>query len=198
MGETVSGSLPSTLRSARWRPARLLAALMLGWLFSSAAAAPVSDEYQLKAVFLFNFTQFIEWPDDAFADPGAPFVIGVLGEDPFGATLEEAVRGEKVNGRALVVQRYRRVSELRPCQILYIDRSARSELDSAARRIDRRGMLTVADAAGTAPANTIIGFVSENRRIRLRINIESARQAGLTISSKLLRPAQIVGDAGAG
>lgn len=176
----------------------MLAALLLGCVLGRAAAAPAPDEYQLKAVFLFNFTQFVEWPDDAFADSRAPFVIGVLGQDPFGTTLEDAVRGESVGGRALVVERYRHLTDLRPCQILFIDRSAHPELGAGDRRLDRRGMLTVSDA-GSAPTNdAIIGFISENRRIRLRINVESAREAGLTISSKLLRPAQIIGNPGGG
>ncbi len=180
----------------RRKPAAMLAALLLGCVLGSVAAAPVPGEYQLKAIFLFNFTQFVEWPDDAFAGPQAPFVIGVLGEDPFGATLEEAVRGESVGTRTLVVERYRHLADLRPCQILFIDRSARPELAAPGRLLDRRGMLTVSDAANPPAADTIIGFINENRRIRLRINVESAREAGLTISSKLLRPAQIIGNPG--
>lgn len=181
------------LRRCR-KPAATLAALLLGSVLGSVAAAPVPGEYQLKAIFLFNFTQFVEWPDDAFANPQAPFVIGVLGEDPFGTTLEEAVRGESVGTRALVVERYRRLADLRPCQILFIDRSARSQLGATGRRLERRGMLTVGDAANAPPGDNIIDFINENRRVRLRINVESAREAGLTISSKLLRPAQIIGN----
>src|ERR1700692_4073904 len=84
------------------------------------SAAETSPEYQVKAVFLFNFAQFVEWPPQSFEDPAAPFVIGVLGTDPFGSALEGAVRGEILNGRSFVIERYRNVTEIRNCQILFI------------------------------------------------------------------------------
>src|SRR6267378_5783928 len=76
------------------------------------AAAPVS-EYQLKAVFLFNFAQFVEWPPAALPLENAPLVIGVLGKDPFGAHLDDVVRGETVNRHPLAVARYHNVTEVR-------------------------------------------------------------------------------------
>src|SRR6266702_4256829 len=79
--------------------------------------ATATREYQVKAVFLFNFTQFVEWPAGAFARVNTPLVIGVLGDDPFGAYLDETVRGETANGRPLVVVRYRRVQEIGDCQV---------------------------------------------------------------------------------
>src|ERR1700758_4217756 len=73
-------------------------------------AEPPTPEYQVKAVFLFNLAQFVDWPSKAFADPAAPLIIGVLGEDPFGSYLDETLRGETVRNHPLVLQRYRRLS----------------------------------------------------------------------------------------
>jgi hypothetical protein len=176
----------------------LLACLPLLLLATLATASPTPSEYQVKAVFLFNFTQFVGWPAESFADGRAPFVIGVLGNDPFGSALDEAVRGETVNGRALVVERYRNVGELKPCQILFIDRSASSETRKALGAIEHPGTLTVSDSDAEAPPGVIIRFLNEGKKIRLRINVESARDAGLVISSKLLRPADVVGSSGSG
>jgi hypothetical protein len=167
-------------------------------LATAAVAAPAPSEYQVKAVFLFNFTQFVDWPAQSFTDARAPFVIGVLGRDPFGSALDEAVRGESVNGRVLVVERYRSVNELKPCQILFIDRSAGGDLNKTLESLGHQGTLTVSDSDGEAPSAVIIRFLSEGKKIRLRINVDSARDAGLTISSKLLRPAEVVGSRGAG
>src|SRR5689334_16419660 len=101
--------------------------LMFAGLFQTdvtwSAEAAVTPEYQLKAVFLFNFTQFVEWPPQAFADANSPLVIGVLGDDPFGAYLDETVRGETVNGRPLTVQRYASVEEASKCHVLFISHS---------------------------------------------------------------------------
>src|SRR5688572_23028343 len=107
------------------------AALFLASLWLSAAAgtaAPAPSEYQLKAVFLFNFAQFVEWPAQSFESANAPFVIAVVGEDPFGEYLDTAVRGETVLGHPLVIKRYSSVSEVEPCQILYISDSELARL----------------------------------------------------------------------
>jgi len=160
----------------------------LGW---SAQAAP-PREYQLKAVFLFNFAQFVEWSPQAFADAQTPLVIGVLGMDPFGAYLDETVSGETVNDRSLVVQRYGRVEDINTCHILFISRSEEDRLEQILASLRGRNILTVADTEGFALRGVMIRLITVENRIRLRINLEAAQAANLRISSKLLRPAEIV------
>jgi hypothetical protein len=160
-----------------------------------AQTAP-TPEYRLKAVFLFNFAQFVEWPASAFPEPDTPLVIGVLGEDPFGAYLDETVRGERVNDRPLAVRRYRRVEEIGACHILFITGSEQGHLDQILDSLKGRSVLTVSDVVGFASRGGMIRFATERNRIRLRVNLEAARAANLTISSKLLRPAQIVSRGG--
>jgi hypothetical protein len=161
------------------------------WLAAAAGAAAPS-EYQLKAVFLFNFAQFVEWPSQSFASPDAPFVIAVVGQDPFGEYLDAAVRGEAVTGHPLLVKRYRSMSEVEPCQILFIGDSEVPRLERILGSLDRRAVLTVSDIDGAAERGTVIQFTNVQNRLRLRINVAAAKAAGLTISSKLLRPAEIV------
>ncbi|HEY6458149.1 MAG TPA: YfiR family protein [Steroidobacteraceae bacterium] len=167
--------------------------MLLALLFATAARATAPDAYQVEAVFLLHFTQFVEWPAQVFGDAHTPFVIGVLGRDPFGSALDDAVRGETVNGHPLVVKRFAGAAEVGPCQILFIDRSAVSEANRVIGSIAHNGTLTVSDVEVPGPADVIIRFLNEDRRIRLRINLDFARTAGLTISSKLLRPAQVIG-----
>jgi uncharacterized protein DUF4154 len=174
------------------RGACLLCALILAITPEAPAEMKPSAEYQLKAVFLFNFAQFVEWPPDAFPETNTPFVIGVLGEDPFGSYLDETVRGEKANNRALIVQRYRHVHEVKGCHILFISRSETDRLDQILAALHGQKILTVGDSDGFAGRGGMIRFVTERNKIRLKINLETARAAGLTISSKLLRPAEIV------
>jgi YfiR/HmsC-like len=156
-------------------------------------AADAPTENQVQAVFLYNFSHFVEWPPQAFAGPSDPFVIGILGTDPFGARLDEAIRNEQVNGHPLMVRRFHSVAEVENCQILFVDRSESAHLGQILAALDHRSTLTVSQADGAAQRGVMIQFATENSRIRLRINVESARASGLTISSKLLRPAEIVG-----
>jgi hypothetical protein len=158
------------------------------------AAPPVSREYQIKAVFLFNFTQFVEWPAEAFPDASSPLIIGVLGEDPFGKVLDEAVQGDQAGSRPLLVRRWRQVHEVDDCHILFISQSQAGSLETILDHLKDRNILTVSDADGSARCGVMIRLVTENNRIRLQINLEAARAARLVISSKLLRPAMIVSD----
>jgi hypothetical protein len=165
-------------------------------LLSDGRAAPAETtpppEYQLKAVFLFHFAQFVEWPPDAFPAAHTPLVIGVLGEDPFGAYLDETVRGETVNNRSLVVHRYRRVEEIETCHILFISRSEAGRLEEILTSLQGRNILTVGDMAGFARRGVMIRFVLTENKIRLRVNLAAAKDTNLVISSKLLRPAEII------
>jgi uncharacterized protein DUF4154 len=158
----------------------------------AAAPAQASPEYQLKAVFLFNFAQFVEWPASAFPGPDAPLVIGILGDDPFGPYLDETIRGESVNNRPLSIRRYRTVQEIDTCHILFVSRREQGHLQGILDSLKGRSILTVSDFEGFASRGGMIRFVTDRNRIRLRINLDAARAANLTLSSKLLRPAQIV------
>ena len=154
------------------------------------AQSSASKEYRIKAVFLFNFTQFVEWPANAFSGPSAPFVIGILGDDPFGAYLDEAVANEKVNGHPLVVQRFRDIKDAKNCQILFLNSPDPEKLKENLSVVNAH-VLTVSDADNFARMGGMIRFVKESNRIRLQINPEAARSSELLISSKLLRVSDI-------
>ena len=172
----------------------ILAAAFLAaaWCTAAWPAAPAS-EYQVKAAYLFNFGQFVEWPASAFASPNAPFVIGILGEDPFGGVIDEMVRGESLAGHPLVVQRFRKPEEIAACNILFIGRNEAPTLETTLGALRGRHILTVTDVAGDQSRAAIIVLLTENNRIRMRINLAEARANDLVISSKLLRPAEVVG-----
>jgi len=193
------------IRRQRPRWGRGCLALLLAGFAASAAPAPapaaatssatpaVANEYQLKAVFLFNFTKYVEWPATAFADPQAPFVIGVVGDDPFGAALDDTVRGEKVNGRALVVRRYGPKDEIKDCQILFIAATEAARLEQITAGLKGRNVLTVGDTDQFTDHGGMIWLVMENNKIRLKINLDAAKAAKLTINSNLLRAAEVTG-----
>ena len=177
---------------------------LLAWAAIAAATSPAPvpaqapaqaasvPEYQIKAVFLFNFAQFVEWPAEAFPDSGGPLVIGVLGEDPFGPYLDETVRGETAHGHPIDVRRLERLDEVTGCHILFISRGELDRLTEILATLKGHSVLTVGDAEDFAARGGMIRFMTDRNRIRLRINLEAARGAGLTLSSKLLRSARIV------
>ena len=188
--------VPPVRRQSLRSSAGCLALMAIAW-FSCAqrvnAQSASFKEPEVKAVFLFNFAQFVEWPDSAFPARGSAFVIGILGDDPFGRVLDDVVRGEVVNGRALVVERFRRVEAIGPCHILFIGQFNAEQYSHIFATLERRPILTVGDTDGFAALGGAIRFVTAQNRIRLRVNMAAANAASLTISSNLLRSAEIVG-----
>jgi hypothetical protein len=152
--------------------------------------SPRASEYQVKAVFLYNFAQFVEWP--ATPDSQKPVIIGILGEDPLGAFLDETVRGEHLGQRPFEIVRYRQLTGIDTCNILFISRSENERVAQILAALGNQPILTVSDGDDFANRGGMIQFVSDKSRIRLRINLEAAQAANVTISSKLLRVAEIV------
>jgi hypothetical protein len=169
--------------------------LALSALLLAPRAFSQNRHYQLKAAFLVNFAEYVEWPSPSFTDKG-PFVFGVLGENPFNGSLKSLVADELVQGRRAVVEHYKSVSEIGPCHILFISDSERSRLPAIMTALADRSILTVSDLEGFGDSGGVIRFVTETR-VRFRINTAAARRARLTISSKLLRLADAVETTGA-
>ena len=175
-------------------------AVVLAVLWSAVAVpAPAQrasfNEREVQAVFLFNFAQFVDWPQDAFSSPDAPVIIGVLGHDPFGPLLEQAVKGEVIRGRTLTVERFRRVEDMRNCHVLFISASETERYEQIFTALRTKPTLTVGETANFS-SRGMIRFVTEQSRVRLEVNVDAAKAAGLTISSNLLRAARIVGTRG--
>lgn len=166
------------------------------WLVISALLLPAPREVsgeppvpaaQVKAVFLFRFAEFVEWPPEAFADPHSPLVIGILGEDPFGRYLDETAPGQQVNERPFAIKRYHRVEEIRACHVLFISQSENARLEQILGFLANRSILLVGESEGFATRGGAIEFVRRGSNIRLKINPGVAQAAHLKISSKLLR-----------
>lgn len=169
-----------------------LPALLLSSTLGLSAETGNYKEYQIKAAFLYNFTQFIEWPTNAFPEAGSPLKIGILGNDPFGKTLDDLIRDEKVNGHPLTVSRHRRVEEVKGCHILFVSQSEASRIDDILQALKDRPILTVGESENFARSGGMIRFITEKNKTRLRINATAAKDANLIISAKLLRLAEIV------
>jgi YfiR/HmsC-like len=185
------------LRRNGWRGLSLFAVvvfLLCGSRVSAQGSGPT--EYQLKAAFLFNFAKFVDWPPDSFANPQAPFLICIVGSDPFGQAIDSTLRGQSIRGRAVAVQRVQDASHLRHCQMAFVSSSDRRHLQEILQNVRGASVLLVGESPGFAAEGGAIQFEMEDDRVRFSINPEAAERAGLRVSSKLLALATIVHDAG--
>ncbi len=153
---------------------------------------PATDEDEVKAVFLFNFAQFVEWPPEAFQAADSPIVIGILGRDPFGVYLEKTIENVIVNGHPLVVERYSSVKQIQTCHILFINPGRTVKIENVLRTLNNKKILTVSNVADFTNQGGMIRFFSEDEKIKLEINLNAVKASNITISSKLLQLAEIV------
>ena len=170
----------------------LYTTLFAASVFLLSAQTPANREYQIKAVFIFNFTQFVEWPVNTFATPQSPLIIGVLGQDPFGSYLDETVANEKVNEHPMIIKRFRHVEDIKECHLLFIQSAETVKMPQIISSLKGRSILTISDASNFMKQGGMIRFFTIDNKIQFQINPEAAKASGLTISSKLLRLAEIV------
>lgn len=175
------------------RPAALgfVMALANG-LAASAPQQPIG-EYAVKAAFLYNFVKFVEWPSDTFKKPYDPFSICILGEDPFGRSLDDIVAGKSIEGRPLAVRRLLSVTQLAGCQVLFVSSATNKRFLSVLSTITIPGVLTVGDSDAASDAGVVINFKLDGGKVHFDIDLEAAEREKLRISSRLLSLAHVVG-----
>ena len=159
---------------------------------ANSAESSRPSEYELKAAFLYNFVKFTEWPPEEIAKSGQPFVIGVLGKDPFGAALDKVVEGETVFKKPIVTKRFSRLEDAASSHVLFISSSEGNNLSAILRALDSHSILTVSEIDNFAQRGGVINLKKENERIVFEINIDAARHAGLSMNAQLLKLAKIV------
>lgn len=157
----------------------------------------VTKALKVKAAYLYNFGKFVEWPESVFTGDAAPFVIGVIQDDPISEILDASIRAKKLMGRSIEIRRLRLSdpdsrSKFRQCHVIYVGNAARDRIEGLAATLAERPVLTVSSVPGFASSGGMIGFVLKEGRIVFEINRDALEQAGLKASAKLLKLAKIV------
>jgi len=180
---------PNLLRTA----VRLLvlAAALVAAGRSPGADAPFT-EYQVKALFLYNFSKYVDWPAAAFPQADAPITIGLLGENKFDSALENAVAGKTIGGRKIVIQPVKNEADWGKCNILFISASENRRLAEILDRVKALPVLTVGESSQFVRSGGIINFMKKENTVRFEVDLNAAQLAQLQISSKLLKVADTV------
>lgn len=186
-GETIRWPEPAG-QLAQWGIVFLICGLFAG---GCAAFSPKpSSKNQDKATDLYRFGQFVEWPAYALPPAKKPVVIGILGGNPFGDKLAKISKGGTINGHPVTVRWMSPFSDLKRCQILFINRSAKFRLPLIFHALEGGHVLTVSDMDGFLEAGGMVQFVTEGERVRFKINQPAVEKAGLKMSSQMLKMAE--------
>ncbi len=165
----------------------LILAANLGFVSSDSAQQSRPEEYQVKAVYLYNFGRFVEWPAAAGNDES--LTICILGHDPFGAVLDATLSGEAIGNLKLAAKRIPTLRDATSCRILFISSSEASRIREILARVEKSPVLTVSDMPGFTANGGMIQFVLKENKVRFEVNLAAAEKAGLSFSSQLLKVA---------
>ncbi len=159
--------------------------LIFIFLLRDTLAQPPTLEYQIKASYLYNFLQFVQWSESGW-DDAEKFGVGILGADSFGVALD-SLQGKQIQGRAIEIRRYRSPEEIRDCPVIFVSASEEHQEANILQKLKKRNILTIGETKNFARNGGIINFVMYQDRVRFEINQKAAREAHMHISSKLFR-----------
>jgi hypothetical protein len=162
------------------------AAACVALMAAAATGQDTTEEYRVKAAFLYNFAKFVEWPAAAFKGPEDPVAVCVLGQNPFGNILEEMVGQNTAGGRSFVVHQLVDSTQAGSCHILFISASERKRVKGILAGLRTQSTLTVSDIPYFALAGGAFGFTLENGKVRIEINLTVTKEKDLRVSSRLL------------
>jgi hypothetical protein len=169
-----------------------LAGLLIS-TYGGLPAQPTSPtEYEVKAAFLYNFAKFVEWPPEATPKAGGSFVIGILGQDPFGKDLEDQFSGKSIQDKKVVFTQLSGLQEAAGCQVVFISASETDQLGTILGTLRTPPVLTVSDMDQFIQRGGMLGFTIDKSRVRFNVNLTAAEKAGFKISSQLLKLAKTV------
>lgn len=152
------------------------------------------DEYEVKAAFIYNFARFVDWPTNSFETTNSPIVIGILGKDPFGQTLENVIKDEIVKNRKLELKKYNKIEDITTnnCHILFVCKSEENKLPQILKYLEGKNILSVGDFEGFATKGGIVRLLTMKDRVGLRINLVTLKKTNIVVSSQVLRAAEII------
>jgi len=153
-----------------------------------------TGEYNIKAVFIERFTRYIEWPEEsAVSDTSQPFVLGIIGKNPFGSVLEEIYSTQRIRKKKVIIRYISKLDEIKGCNLLFLSESEKKELSKILSFSRKRPILTVSDTKDFAGKGVAINFVIIEGKIKFEINKSAIDNVGLKVSSQLLKLAILVG-----
>jgi len=175
-------------------PGRVARAVIVWTLVAAQglwAQSPKPTDYDVKAVYLYNFGRFVEWPASVTTKSDS-FTVCVLGQDPFGPALDATLAGETIGGKSVSAKRISTPQEAGSCQILFMSSAEASRLNKIMEALDKGAVLTVSDMPQFSQRGGMIQFVLDGKKVRFEVNLTAVQRAGLTLSSELLKVATTV------
>jgi hypothetical protein len=169
-----------------------LLALLLVLFAGDQASAQQTEEYRVKAAFLFHIAQLVDWPATSPGDESKPLTLCTIGQDPFAGDLEATLQGKSIGTHPLQIRHPRQSQDVQGCQVLFVGGQERKHVIPLLASLKDEAILTVGESDDFVKQGGMIGFCMDNNKVRFDINVDAAARAKLKISSRLLLLAKSV------
>jgi len=155
------------------------------------------QEYAVKAALLEKFTLFIEWPKESGIDnKSQPFIISVIGDNPFGKVLDNTYKNQKIKGKEVQINYISEIHEIEASHILFISSSEKNELLNIISYTKDKPILTIGDTKGYYDKGVILNLFKRKNKINFILNKESAKNSNLYISYLLNNLSEVINKKG--
>lgn len=171
---------------------RWIGLILLNLIIANHAASSEVQDYEVKAMFLFYFSKFVDYPPSVLNNQTKFLRICIFGEDPFQKAIDLAVQGKEAHERPIEVKRLRSIDGTKDCQILFISSSERASLSQIFSYTRQHPILTVSDMDDFIENGGMIQFFVADSKVKFKVDLKKTQTANLKISSRLLQVAQVI------
>ena len=169
-----------------------LALLLVAWSDCEGDGGIPDAEYRIKAAFLYKFTNYVEWPPQAFVQADSPLVIGVVGADDLADRLRQVVLSRNANGHPIIVRKLRSGDSVEGVHMLFIGHAADARIPDILASTRGQAVLPVTESGDALASGSVINFVIVDDKVRFDIALRPAEVRKLRISALLLSVARKV------
>ena len=149
------------------------------------------DESQVKAMFVYNFLKFVEWPSEPTRTKD-PFVVLIIGDGSTADATERFLESKTIGERPLFVRRTKWDHSLAGARAVFVVENDPKKLRHILEAAAAAGVLAIGEGESFATNGGVIGLLVENRKVRFDVDTTAAQVAGLRVSSKLLALTRVV------
>lgn len=149
---------------------------------TSSVFAQERSESEVYSMMMFNFTRYVQWPDNN--QPGE-FVIGVIGNNEIIATLNSWYSGKSRGAKTYVIKKFSSAADLTDCQVLFIDRSKSGEFEAVNTKLKGKSTLIITDKSGLGEKGSAINFKTVDNKLKFELNQKAIEASNLKVSGSL-------------
>ena len=176
----------------RWAWIGLICLILLPALSGAKAWSADFNPGQIRAAFIYNLANFVDWSAEDGRKDEHTFVIAVIGDDEILSNLKILLKDEHIKGKAMEVKRYASITDVSDCQILYVGASTTENMIHILKATTDNSTLTVGASDGFINLGGMVNLRYQKRRMKIEINLDAAQKVGINFNAKLLKLATIV------